>query len=194
MTISLSAIAGWLALVAIAVYPPQSVHLLSYAAPPDSLEKMVAQSEVIIRGVVVAREQLLTKRGDTELPTVRHTVRILEILKAPADLRKGGAILVSQPGGVAVVRGKEIVIDDREHPIPRDNEQLVFFLSHDPFYGTYASKWGPGSFWKIGDDEKVRVPNGVGGVGVSKEATRRTVKISDALAALRAITNRSKNQ
>lgn len=116
--------------------------VLSHASPPGTIEEIVLGVEVIIVGRVVDTEQVLLGSAELPVPTVKHRVLILEVIKGP-KLKVGQTVVVSQPGGVAVSNGVEVSIHDRSFPVFLPRQELMLFLTHDPFFGSLASPWGP---------------------------------------------------
>jgi hypothetical protein len=117
--------------------------------PPQSLDEHVSQTSLIVLGEVIGGRQFFIGSPETIVtPMIEHEVKIIQVLKAGADVRPGTRIAVSQPGGVVVVGGKEIVYDDRNYPVFRAGEKLILLLNPDG-RGLYAPSHSDAGVFKV---------------------------------------------
>jgi hypothetical protein len=58
-------------------------------------------------------------------------------------------VQLSQPGGIAVVRGREVAIDDRDYHYFQVGRVYAFLLRRDPLFGGYTPAFGPSGAYPV---------------------------------------------
>jgi hypothetical protein len=117
--------------------------------PPQTLDEQLRDASIVILGEVVSERQYYIGSAETFItPMIEHTVRVIQVLKAPPDIKPGSTVPVSQPGGAVVVGSQEVVHDDRNFPVFRQGDRLVLFLIPDG-RGLYSASHASAGVFRV---------------------------------------------
>jgi hypothetical protein len=99
---------------------------VDYAAPPESLERLVKDARVIVRVRVGQSKQRIAYPSENPIVLREHDVEILDLLEGDGTLEIGKRILVSQPGGKLDVGGRQFFTTLSMRPLEPDDDAILF--------------------------------------------------------------------
>lgn len=171
--------------------PPggETIHI-DVLAPPDTLAKMYADSDLVIHGVVASSGAPTTIPGAVMPVVIRHQeVRVLEILKSdPTTPTPSGNVSVIQHGGTTHVNGREFSTD-----YPADllepGEEVILFLAKSTRLRGYTIAYASAGVFAVTADRSTVVPKRVKQL-MPEFKGRDTLAADELLGALRGFRDR----
>jgi len=122
--------------------------------PPATLRELWDSVTLVIHGIV----EVQGAPQATGVVTRRHTVRVVEVLKA--DTPAPPVVGVIQLGGNAVVQGQEISTE-YQGPLLEAKDEVILFLIRTSSEGVYAMPHGAAALFVVDRNLRtVRIPAG----------------------------------
>lgn len=132
--------------------PRRLVHIDVEGA--TSLDNLVTRATLIIQGRVTQTAQSLYRAGAFVVPTLTHSVDVIEVLKTGTTTTPA-ALTLTQPGGVAIVDGVEVYVDDRAFPYLHASEEYILFLSQAASRDTWSVVAGANGVLRIASQGRI---------------------------------------
>jgi hypothetical protein len=157
--------------------PPPSI-VVSDAPPlPQSLRSVIAQSDLIVVGVVSARSPISVPEGG-RAPSRTVTLVVSETIKSPLA-GVGATVTILEPGGTAETDGRLVTLVTSTSPLQVGTRGMFFLKARSD--GRYRLPWGDPSRLLIADSDVDRLSP-----LLSFPELRSKRKISDVVTATRA--------
>jgi hypothetical protein len=139
--------------VALISGPPELSPQGQSAAPVKVLDKLAAEADAVVVGVVTGKASQLTENGSFIFTDYDMTVE--EVLKdnRAAHVEPQTSLSVTRPGGKVALNGREVTAIDRSFKRLAIGGRYLLFLRYIPATGAYQPLNDKGSF-EI-DDNKV---------------------------------------
>lgn len=158
---------------------PKAVPLqIDYSKPPltwlDALDG--AEMAVVIKVTGLNEEQR------ERLPVTRVQAEIIEVIKAPAGVAKGGVISVIRYGGTVKAQGTPRMQEERHFPPWRVGQTFLVFLARTTAEDAYSMPFGPAATFEL-DQATKKVRALVATKFAASQNGRTTASVLDALKA-----------
>lgn len=125
------------------------VSTVTVGPSPDSLQGMVRNAPVVVRGTVL---NTLQPRLDRQIVQRRSILEVNEVLKASDSLAQGARIVVQQVGGTLTIDDREFVTAYTSTPLAAGQEVILFLVPAGE--QSFALLWGDDGRFKV--DERSR--------------------------------------
>ncbi len=119
--------------------------------PLASVGEIAAGSDVIARVLILQHQSHLT--NDQRSVETDCIVQLLALVKSKRpDVREGGIIHITKPGGEIFVDGKPLPAIERDCPPLEDGAEYVAFLKHRSKHHDFEFNFGAQGAFAIKDD------------------------------------------
>lgn len=140
----------------IAQRPSPGLHVADFEAPPESLELLWDEADIVARvRVQSGKSRALTMSNGAAIPLTDYAVAVSELLKGTLPSDASGALTISLPVAEVSVGGQvqRLTSGGLRKLVP--NREYVVFLDHWPHAGTYLVSYGPASVYELEGDSVV---------------------------------------
>jgi len=147
--------------VSYAQNPVSTTPVADFPLPPPSFAQMIAAVDLVVYGKVTKAGEPQHRRTPSGHDYVVRfpSVKVLEVLAGPANVKAQKEVLVRQVGGTVIVDGRELSTGYNEMLL-RPDEGVVLFLRRTEADDSFYIAYGPGGLIRI-DAERGRtsIPN-----------------------------------
>jgi hypothetical protein len=138
--------------------PDRGIIHADYGPDPTSLEEMWRVSDLIVRGSVKTSSLQRSSASKRAVPTTRHHLQLLEILKDDTKSHKvNQAITLVQMAGSLDIDGMQVTVDPGRMPILAPKQEVLVFLRRVDGSQDFSLAYGPAGLYVL-DDPTVTIP------------------------------------
>lgn len=142
----------------VAQRPSPELHIADFEAPPESLELLWEEADIVARvRVQSGKSRALAMSGGATIPLTDYAVAVSELLKGSLPNAATGGLTISLPVGEALVDGRVQRSNSGGLRKLVPNREYIVFLDYWPHAGTYLVSYGPASVYEL-EGESVVIP------------------------------------